>query len=65
MKVGGREIVGIGTDFDGVEDELEISACQHMQKLPQAMERAGFTVGGIEDVCYKNAEKFLRRYWEG
>ena len=55
----------IAYHFDGVEDELEISACQHMQKLPQAMERVGFTVGEIEDVCYKNAEKFLRRYWEG
>ncbi len=65
MKVGGREIVGIGTDFDGVEDELEISACQHMPELPRAMEKAGFTTGEIEDVCYKNAEKFLKRYWEG
>lgn len=64
MKVGGREIVGIGTDFDGVEDELEISGCQHMMKLPQAMERAGFTTGEIEAVCYENAEKFLKRYWE-
>lgn len=65
MKTGGREIVGIGTDFDGVEDELEIAACQHMMKLPQAMEKAGFTTGEIEDVCYKNVEKFLKRYWEG
>lgn len=64
MKVGGREIVGIGTDFDGVEDQLEIDGCQHMPMLMQAMERAGFTTGEIEDVCFRNAEQFLKRYFE-
>lgn len=65
MKTGGREIVGIGTDFDGVEDKLEISGCEHIPMLPQAMEKAGFTTGEIEAVCYKNAEAFMKRYWEG
>lgn len=65
MNVGGREVVGIGTDFDGVEDKLEISGCEYMHLLPDAMERAGFTIGEIEDVCYRNAEKFMKRYWEG
>ena len=64
MNIGGREIVGIGTDFDGVEDELEIDGCQDMYKLPEAMEHAGFTIGEIEDVCYRNAERFLKRYFE-
>lgn len=64
MDVGGREVVGLGTDFDGVSCELEIAGCQQMQKLPEAMERAGFTTGEIEDVCFRNAEKFLKRYWE-
>lgn len=63
MNVGGHEIVGIGTDFDGVEDELEISGCQYIAKLPEAMDRAGFTTDEIEDVCYRNAEKFMERYW--
>lgn len=63
INVGGREIVGIGTDFDGVEDKLEIDGCHNMYKLPQAMEKAGFTIGEIEDVCYRNAEKFLERYF--
>lgn len=63
MNVGGREIIGIGSDFDGMGCELEIRGCQFMQKLPEAMERAGFTTGEIEDVCFRNAEKFLERYW--
>lgn len=63
MNVGGREIIGIGTDFDGVEDELEISGCQHMGRLVNAMEQAHFTTGEIEAVCFENAEKFMARYW--
>lgn len=65
INVGGREVVGIGTDFDGVDGELEISGCQHIGKMVEAMERAGFTTGEIEDVCYRNAEKFLERYYKG
>lgn len=64
MNVGGREIVGIGSDFDGMGCKLEIEGCQFMQKLPETMEREGFTVGEIEDVCFRNAEKFMERYWE-
>lgn len=63
MNVGGREIVGIGTDFDGVEDKLEIDGCQYMYRLAEAMEMAGFTIGEIDDVCFRNAEKFMERYW--
>lgn len=63
VKVGGREVVGIGTDFDGVEDELQIDGCQNMYKLAEAMEHAGFSTGEIEDVCFRNAEKFMERYW--
>lgn len=37
--------------------------CQYMDKLPEAMEKAGFTIGEIEDVCFRNAEKFMERYW--
>ena len=36
-----------------------------MNQLPEAMEKAGFTTGEIEDVCFRNAEKFLERYFEG
>lgn len=65
LNVGGREILGVGSDFDGMDMELEIKHCGQMKKLPEAMERAGFTTGEIEDVCFRNAEKFMERYWQG
>lgn len=63
MKVGGDEVVGLGTDFDGIpQHNLEISGAHEMPKLVTAMEEAGFTDRQIEGFCYKNFEKFLERY---
>lgn len=65
LNTGGREVLCLGTDFDGVEGPLEVSGCHQMPKLCRAMEAAGFTTGEIEDVCCRNAEKFLERYFSG
>ncbi|MEG2523701.1 MAG: dipeptidase [Lachnospiraceae bacterium] len=64
IDVGGLDVMVIGTDFDGVEEQLEIDGCQEMNKLVIEMEKAHFTTGEIEAVCYKNAEQFLKRYEE-
>lgn len=62
-KVGGREVVGIGTDFDGMDGELEIEGAQDMLKLAEAMDKGGFSINEIEAICYRNAENFYKRYW--
>lgn len=59
-QVGGIGCIGLGTDFDGIDDELEIPGADSMQRFAGAMERAGFTVGEIEAVCYKNVLNFYR-----
>lgn len=64
QKIGGREIIAIGTDFDGIEDSHEITNCSEMSKLIRALETAEFSSSEIEDICYLNAERFLKRYWE-
>ena len=63
IKVGGRDVVGIGTDFDGMDGELEIGGAQDMPKLIEAMEKSRFSTNEIEAVCYRNAEDFYKRYW--
>lgn len=63
MNVGGSEVICLGTDFDGVEDLLEIEGCHQMDKLVSAMEHNGFTGSEIEGICYRNAEKFMKNYW--
>lgn len=64
INVGGLEVVGIGTDYDGIDGELEIKGAEDIHMLSDAMERSGFKSKEIEAVCYKNAEGFLKRFWE-
>ena len=64
QNVGGYEVLVIGTDFDGVEEDMEIRGCQDMPYLIQALERHGLSASEIGGICYENAEKFLKRYWE-
>ena len=63
MNVGGEQVLGLGTDFDGMETEIEVNGAGEMPKLAQAMDRAGFSTDQIEGICYRNAERFFARYW--
>ena len=59
INVGGLDIAAIGSDFDGIDGNLEITGCQDMPLLFNAMEKAGFKPSEIDAVCYKNAERVL------
>ncbi len=63
IDVGGRDILCIGSDFDGMTGEQEIRGCQDMPKLAEGLERAGFSADEVEAVCWKNAENFMERFW--
>lgn len=52
--IAGIDVIGLGTDFDGIGGDLEIDGAGEMQKLADAMSLSGFTTGEIEKVFYKN-----------
>lgn len=60
-KIGGIQCIGLGTDFDGIDGDLEIKDASYMQMLVERLEKAGFTPTEIEAICYKNV---LRVYKE-
>ena len=60
IKVGGSDTPAIGTDFDGMNGDFEISDCSKMQLLFEAMERSGFTSEQIEKIAYKNVERVIK-----
>lgn len=51
----------MGTDFDGINSELEIKDASQMAKLAQALKEEGFSEEEIEKIFYRNA---LRVYKE-
>lgn len=59
-KVGGIEVIGLGSDFDGIGGELEMKSPADLPLLEQAMEKAGFTEEEIEAVFYRNVLRVYR-----
>ena len=59
--IAGIDVIGLGSDFDGVSSVLEINGAGEMQKLAEALDRAGFTGEEVEKIFWKNT---LRVYKE-
>ena len=60
-KVGGRDCVGLGSDFDGIDANLELSDCSKMGLLERELKKRGFQESELEAFFYRNV---LRIYKE-
>ena len=59
--VGGIEVLGLGSDFDGISTYEEIPGAQGMEALWEGMRREGFTESQLDRIFYRNV---LRVYQE-
>ena len=60
INVGGLDIAALGTDFDGIQCELEIPGCEYMHRLDEALLASGFLPSEVDAICTKNAERILQ-----
>ena len=60
VSVGGVEVAALGSDFDGMSGNLEISDCSEYDKLFMAMKKAGFSESEIEKIAYKNVLRVIK-----
>ena len=60
VKIGGIDCVGLGSDFDGIENSLEIKDASGVQLLYEALKKY-FSEEEIEKILWKNV---LRVYHE-
>jgi len=60
VNVGGMEVVAMGTDFDGISQELEIRNIGEIEKLIVALKRQGFTEGQLDKLLYKNSLRVIK-----
>jgi len=58
--VGGVDCVGIGSDFDGIKGNLEISDCTKVGLLEDALKKEGFSSDEIEKIFYKNVLRVMK-----
>ena len=52
--IGGIEVIGLGSDFDGIDCKVEIENASKMQILAEKMKKEGFTEKEVEHIFYKN-----------
>ena len=57
--VGGIEILGLGSDFDGIDGDLEIAGAQDMPKLAEGLKKEGIPERVVEKIFYGNAVRFF------
>ena len=59
--VGGIEVLGLGSDFDGISTHREIPGVQGMEALWDGLHKAGFREDDLDKIFYRNV---LRVYKE-
>ncbi len=59
-RIGGIGCIGLGSDFDGISNAVEMGDCSGMELLADEMAREGFTTGEIEAVFYGNVLRVYR-----
>ena len=59
--VAGIDSVGLGSDFDGIDNPVEVRNASGMQQIADRMSQADFSVDEIEKVFYKNALRVYKQ----
>lgn len=59
-RVGGAEVLALGTDFDGIDPQVEIGDVSQLPRLWDALLRAGFSAKEIERMQSGNVRRVLR-----
>lgn len=64
ISVGGIECAAIGTDFDGIEGQLEIGNAAQMQALFHQLHKDGLTQSQIDKIAYQNVLRVFKDIWK-
>jgi membrane dipeptidase len=60
QKVGGTDVIALGTDFDGINCMLEIKDMSEMNRLIDALKENGFSSNAIEKITFQNARRVIK-----
>lgn len=58
--VGGVDVIALGSDFDGIDNKVEIKNASKMPILAEELLKNGFKEEEIEKIFYKNALRVLK-----
>ena len=55
--IAGIDVIALGSDFDGIDNEVEIQNCSEFYKLYDSLKKTGFTDNDVEKIFYKNVKR--------
>ena len=58
--LGGIEMMALGSDFDGIEGNLELAGGSDLPKLYDALLKAGFHESEVDKIFYQNALRIFK-----
>jgi len=58
--VAGVEVIGLGSDFDGIPNEVEIKDASQMSKLSDILLENDFTHDEVEKIFFKNGLRIIK-----
>lgn len=59
-RLGGIYCIGLGSDFDGIDNNLELKNCSQMDLLEWELKKCGFRSSEIERIFYQNVLDFYQ-----
>lgn len=59
-RVGGIDVIALGTDYDGIDDQVELRDISQMHRLIHYLEKEGFTGGEIDKILYGNVKRVFK-----
>ncbi len=60
--IGGIDVISLGSDFDGINCNLELHDISYMNELEHGLKKANFTDDEIEKIFYKSALSFMKNF---
>jgi len=58
--IAGVEVIGLGSDFDGIPNEVEIKDASQMAKLSDILLKNDFTSDEVEKIFFKNGLRIIK-----
>ena len=58
--IAGVDVIALGSDFDGIENDVEIKDASQMMKLADALSKEGFNITEIEKIFSGNAIRIIK-----
>ena len=58
--IGGEDVIALGTDFDGIQGNLEISGSHEMSKLFDALRKNDWSETQLEKLTHQNMLRVIK-----